>query len=163
MLNTTNIHFGTSQTQKYQLSLHQAAAKGYSSVVRDKAAMEPASINSADAHGLTPLHWAASKGHAKTLQALLNPEGRLLRITPDLNAKDRQGKTPLHYAARYGQPKAIAVLIQAGADTKIKDYTGKTPLDTARKFGQTAAVEAFENPEAIGKKSSLNRFFGCFG
>ena len=37
--------------------------------------------------------------------------------------------TPLHYAAGYGRGDAVALLLEAGADTKALNGTGKTARD----------------------------------
>lgn len=148
---------------KHQLSMHEIASKGYAQVARDQLVFDPGSVNSKDEQGCTPLHYAAGKGHVKTLRALCHPKERIFHVDADLEAKDPNGRTPLHYAARFGHPKAIKSLILAGADKEATDRFGRTPAETGKQFGQTKAVKALEEPVEVEKKGVLRRFFSCLG
>ena len=69
----------------------------------------------------TPLHHAASHGHA-TIVATLIVAGA------DVNAKNNGGQTPLHKAADRGHAPVVSILIAAGADVNAKNNDGETPL-----------------------------------
>ena len=63
-----------------------------------------ADVNAKDKDGLTPLHWAAFKGHKDVAEVLLANKA-------DVNAKDNLGLTPLHRATVIGY-KDVADLIR---------------------------------------------------
>ena len=75
-------------------------------------------------HRVTPLHHAASHGHA-TIVATLIVAGA------DVNAKSSGGGTPLHGAAFWGHASVVSILIAAGADVNAKYNSGNTPLHGA--------------------------------
>ena len=66
----------------------------------------------ANKHGSTPLHYAAGKGHADVITALLTAGA-------DLHAESNKGDTPLHKAAGSGHAEAITALLAAGADPNV--------------------------------------------
>ena len=80
-------------------------------------------VNTKDAIGATPLHWAASEGR-KEVAELLIAKGA------DVN-ESSGGETPLHEAALFGHKEIVELLITAGADVNAKKDNGKTPLDLA--------------------------------
>ena len=76
--------------------------------------------------GETPLHFAASSGHADAVALLLEHGADVGLRTMGPHAA---GWTPLHVAARASCPRCIALLVAAGADVNAKstsDFT--TPL-----------------------------------
>ena len=66
-----------------------------------------AEVDACDAHGLTPLHWAAKEGHAALVKLLL-AEGA------DPHRKDHRNRPPLEWARNARRPEAAAVLEAAG-------------------------------------------------
>ncbi len=75
-------------------------------------------VNAKDGYGVTPLSWAALKGHKEIVQLLIAKD-------VDVDAKDDHGWTPLLLATN----KEIAeLLIANGADVNAKDIDGMTPL-----------------------------------
>ena len=81
----------------------------------------------------TPLHQAASHGHA-TIAATLIVAGA------DVNATTNYGDAPLHDAARSGHAPIISILIAAGADVNAKRVNGWTPLYQAYYWLEFSAV-----------------------
>jgi len=71
-----------------------------------------------DDNGMTPLHWAADRGHAEVAKFLL------LSCGPEVDACDADGQTALHYAASCGHAAVIRVLLDGGADASIQDADG---------------------------------------
>lgn len=72
----------------------------------------------------TPLHKAASMGHATIIK-------RLLRFHSNIEDKQKQGKTALFLATEWGREKAVNVLLDHGAQVFTKRDLGGTPLHAA--------------------------------
>jgi len=117
----------------------------------------PASIVSRDSNGDTPLHHAARRNLAETLDFLLskgaaldaqNSAGesplhvaamadsaeaarRLMAIGAPAAARNSMGDTALHSAVLWGARKTLPVLVAAGADLNARNSAGETPLHKA--------------------------------
>ena len=78
--------------------------------------------------GLTPLHYAASLGHAATVMLLLS-HGAVV------DARDAIGHTPLMLAAGDGARGAAQQLLDHGADSAATDDRGRTLLHYTAKGG----------------------------
>ena len=74
-----------------------------------------ASVNKADARGMTPLHWASARGHLDVVQALIAAPGA------DMNKVDKEGHTPIHWAITTYNLDVVEVLIKKGADVDNAD------------------------------------------
>lgn len=106
----------------------------------------------------TPLHEAASRGHAKIVGALLeagarrNPRASMAKCLhlssaqqPHVSTHEEgaRGVTPLHLAAQQGHTEMIEVLVEAGANVNILGGAlGEPPLHLATRNGHTAAMLA---------------------
>ena len=102
---------------------------------------------------MTPLHWAANRGHLDIVQALL-------KARADVNAKDEYGMTPLHLAAIRGHLGIIQALLKAGADVNAKDEDEYTPLHLAAARGHLDIVQALIEARADDKCKRCKHFFG---
>ena len=67
-----------------------------------------AKIDARDRHGSTPLHKAASRGKAATVNALLAAGAKI-------DARNKRGETPLHRAAGGFKMDMVNALLAAGA------------------------------------------------
>ncbi|XP_008555384.1 ankycorbin [Microplitis demolitor] len=94
-----------------------------------------AAAGATDKDGLTALHCAASRGHAKCVEALVN----LCGAQPD--HVDDNGCSALHYAATLGHADATALLLRLGADPNRQDRKGRTPALCAAAKGQLETLK----------------------
>ncbi|XP_050598063.1 ankycorbin isoform X6 [Bombus affinis] len=94
-----------------------------------------AAAGAADKDGLTALHCAASRGHARCVEALVN----LCGAHPD--HVDDNGCSALHYAATLGHADATALILKLGADPNRQDRKGRTPALCAAAKGQLETLK----------------------
>ncbi|MGV0960389.1 MAG: ankyrin repeat domain-containing protein [Limnohabitans sp.] len=91
--------------------------------------------------GWTPLHYAASGGHAQIAQLLLDHSAYI-------DAESPNGTTPLMMAAMYGTPEVVKLLLSEGADRDLKNLLGMTALDFAKQASRKDAIELLQAPRA---------------
>jgi ankyrin repeat protein len=112
-----------------------------------------ADVDARDCDGSRPLHHAARRGHAKTVEILL-------RAGAEVDALDRKGLTPLYGAALEGGAETVRILLLAGAD--VDAAGGETPIHGAALGGCTEKVRillhAGANPssKSRGHSSALH-------
>ncbi|XP_029170605.1 ankycorbin isoform X2 [Nylanderia fulva] len=94
-----------------------------------------AAAGTSDKDGLTALHCAASRGHARCVEALVN----LCGSHPD--HVDDNGCSALHYAATLGHADATALILKLGADANRQDRKGRTPALCAAAKGQLETLK----------------------
>ena len=92
-----------------------------------------AAVNTAEADGMTALHWAVTANDMEMAQLLI-------RAGANVKAANRYGVAPIALAALNGNPVLIEVLIKAGADPNTATPEGETVLMTAARTGNAAAV-----------------------
>jgi ankyrin repeat protein len=99
---------------------------------------QSALLDERDAHGFTPLMWAAGDGDYAALQALV-------QAGADLNLQSPSGNTALHYAITSGRPVsrlAMRRLLDAGAHTRITNDHGDDPYAIAGPDMRAVLTEA---------------------
>ena len=104
-------------------------------------ARHPGIANARDNKGRTPVHLAAYKGRAKTVETLIN------HPTTDPTARTKNGFSALHFAARKGHVDVCAVLLGHPRFTlpvDHRDADGRSALDHARQLKMTAVVGVLE-------------------
>lgn len=111
-----------------------AALKGYLPLVQ-KLVDNDADVNKT---GWTPLHYAASGGHAAIAQILLDHSAYI-------DAESPNGTTPLMMAAMYGSPDVVKLLLAQGADRDLKNQLGMTALDFAKQGSRKDAIELLQS------------------
>jgi len=117
-----------------QGSIFDLALAGDLEQVKKQVEQKAGTLNSRDAFGWTPLHWAVS-GRQKDLADFLLGKGA------KANVSDRFGVAPLHRAVLVGGKEMAAALIAAGAKLESKTGEGCTPLHSATLWGKTDMVE----------------------
>ncbi|KAK9831130.1 hypothetical protein WJX74_004458 [Apatococcus lobatus] len=125
---------GRQGEEKGLSALHLATQAGVIPLVRQLLALPHCDRNAQDADGLTPLHWAASKGAGGILDLLI-AKGANVNIT------SHDGWTPLHEAATNGHVSAVKALIKAGVQVHAKTSNGLTALHNAASAGHMAVVQ----------------------
>lgn len=124
-------------------------------------------IDSRNNDGLTPIHFAAFKGHFKILQELQRRSADIKAVTPslqnvlhlaaqgdkaetfiffesafDINCPDSKKSTPLHWAS-YMNSESIVTYLLAQSNIKVDplDEDEQTPLHLATAYGNTKIVK----------------------
>ena len=111
-----------------------AAGQGNTDEVKELLSSCMVDVNSRAFTAITPLHYAAFKGHKDVAQVLLE-------WGAEINVSGNGVKTPLHLAAKWGHRCVVQFLIQNGADVNSTKGGGCTPLHTAAINGHKEIVE----------------------
>ena len=98
--------------------------------------------------GMTSLHHAATSGHHKCVQALLE-EGAGLNATLPSHTSLTPGATPLHMASCGGHVECVRVLVEYGAAVDLRDDQGWTPLVYADFVRNRDCVVALLQPKNV--------------
>lgn len=88
--------------------------------------------------GWTPLHYAASGGHAPIVKLLLKHHAYIDAASPN-------GTTPLMMAAMYGTDTAANLLLDEGADINLRNQLTFNAADFAEQSGRDFMVELIAN------------------
>jgi hypothetical protein len=133
--------------------LYYAARLGFRDLVEHLIARHPEHVNATGGIEGSPMHIAASEGHANILSLLLDHgadvDGRcdgdsiplhrtsingkleaaqcLLDRGADINARGGSGWTPLHWAVIWNSVQSVRFLLEHGADANASSHDGKTP------------------------------------
>ena len=108
------------------ISMNQAVYEGNIEIINQHLSFG-ADINTKDAGGWSPLHWAVGEGHEKIIKLLLAKKA-------DVNAIDQTGKTALDYSLLNKKKETADLLRVYGAKTakelkknEIEGHEKKTP------------------------------------
>ena len=91
-------------------------------------------VNTSQADGMTPLHWAAQRNDVETADLLI-------RAGATATIATRHGVTPLALACANGSAGMIERLLKAGADPNSASAEGETALMTAARTGEVDALK----------------------
>ena len=97
---------GCGPSEPPDISIIEAAFRGNFKAIKQHLA-NGADVNTKDGGGLTPLHWAALRGHKEVVELLINNDA-------DMNAKSYD-YTPLNWAKRH--PETADLLRKHGGKT----------------------------------------------
>lgn len=148
-------------------SVHDDVARGDMDALTRKIERGPELLESRNALGKTPLHYAVTFAQKEAMVFLIEqgadvsaPDGTgltplhvaaivdvrgparlLLDAGATLEAKDNFGDTPLHSAAMHGSMRVLEFLLDRGADASARNQEGLTPLDLARRHDRTEALK----------------------
>ena len=112
-------------------------------------------INWRNYHGWTPLMNAASSGHCKVVELLLEKDA-----DPDLANND--GWTPLMSAARAEHEEVVKLLIKKGADISIKNPRGENAFKIAKEGIKSIILDADDKQQSRQQESAINENLSCF-
>ena len=176
------------KTGTWEVSCLTASQKGILLILATQIAEEPivsslikngADVNSRDKEKNTPLHWASSRRHIKTVLTLIengadvnslnkynysplmhadNPEIALTFIENGANVNNESNyakkNTPLSIASWYGRTKTVLVLIENGALVNWRDRQQNTPLHLASWNGHIkTALALIENGANVNSQN----------
>jgi ankyrin repeat protein len=134
-------------TEPEAVPLYYAARLGFQVLVEHLIAEYPEHVNARGGREMTPMHAAASGGHANTLW-LLHEHGA------DIGSRNKYGETPLHGASWSGKLDAGQCLLDLGADVNARNEDDWTPLFHAIFHGYTEfARMLLEHGAAIEARS----------
>ncbi|CAG8803830.1 8724_t:CDS:2, partial [Cetraspora pellucida] len=133
------------------MDIHEAAACG--NIDRVKELLDPRGAgettssfllaNEVSSSGLTPLHYAASRGHTDIVQWLVTDAGAIIDL------EDQTGETALLKASYNGHVSIVAWLLKSSANVEQKDNDGWTALHNASSQGHLLIVKyLLENSNA---------------
>ncbi|XP_062974587.1 ankyrin repeat domain-containing protein 66 [Elgaria multicarinata webbii] len=122
--------------------LHEAVALGDYDIVDNilKRGLCDPNCKDMDWGDRTPLHWAAAKGHSKTVKLLVEHGARLCLRT-------EAGWTPAHFGAESGRLGVLKTLHTLHAPIDAADLYGDTPRRIAEIYGHKDCVKFLEMAE----------------
>ncbi len=131
--------------------LYYAARLGFRDLAEHLIAEHPEHVNAEGGVEETPMHAAASAGHANILSLLIERSA-------DLNARAMNGDTPLHRASWKGKLEAGKLLLNRGADIDARNWFNNTALTGATHRGHVEfARMLLERGALIDARDSAGR------
>lgn len=104
-------------------------------------------IDAKNKQNWTALHMAAARGHAVTVQLLVD-EGADIKAVTYEPGYVVSGSTALHWAARNGHEKVLEILLENGAEINLQTPGGETALHWAAQNGHVGAITLLLNKGA---------------
>mmetsp|Transcript_21475 Transcript_21475/g.31148 ORF Transcript_21475/g.31148 Transcript_21475/m.31148 type:complete len:564 (-) Transcript_21475:167-1858(-) len=92
-------------------------------------------LNSTDAQGNTPMHWAARCGDTELMKTLVHHGAAINEKSPSDSRMQ-----PIHWAASEGKISSIRFLVNSNVDIDSTDANGCTPLVIAAQHNQIPCV-----------------------
>ena len=133
LIDVDQVQLGTGSSSSGWTALFNAVSLGHVEATKALLAHE-ANPNHAAENGVTCVHIAASFGHVKILEMLLDSGA-------DMNVPHPFAQTtPLHFAAEMGRSDVIKLLCSRGANVHARKKMGGTALHTASDTNQTRSV-----------------------
>ena len=108
--------------------LYYAARLGFRDLAGHLIAKHPEHVNARGGNKATPMHAAASAGHANVLSLLIEHGA-------DVNGRNSADETPLHQASENARLEAGKFLLDSGADINAGGFISYTPLSRAANLG----------------------------
>ena len=104
--------------------LHDAAKEGNLETVKELIEKKTIKVDSFDANGLAPLHYAAKYGNKDVVDYLILNGADVNKKA----GKRARGNTPLHYAAEQGNLDILKALVGRAANVNGRNNSRQTPL-----------------------------------
>lgn len=108
------------------IAAHEAAARGFVSVLNVLFEYDLTQINAKDEHGYRPFHNALYNNQIDVLKYLIELDDQ------QLNYQKASGFSAVHYAVHWGRLDLVETLVELGADFNLKTVDGYTPLALAK-------------------------------
>lgn len=101
--------------------------------------------------GWSPLHYAASKGHADMVKLLVANKAIVNAPSPD-------GTTPLMMAAFAGSDESVRILLSAGADATTRNLKQQNAADWARMRNQAGLAKRLDqlNAKVLAERAAAH-------
>ncbi|MCI2807615.1 ankyrin repeat domain-containing protein [Eoetvoesiella caeni] len=101
--------------------------------------------------GWSPLHYAASKGHADMVKLLVVNKAIV-------NAPSPEGTTPLMMAAFAGSDESVRILLSAGADVTTRNLKQQNAADWARMRNQAGLAKRLDqlNAKVLAERAAAH-------
>lgn len=101
--------------------------------------------------GWSPLHYAASKGHADMVKLLVANKAIVNAPSPD-------GTTPLMMAAYAGSDESVRILLNAGADVTTRNLKHQNAADWARMRNQASLAKRLDqlNTKVLAERAAVH-------
>ena len=131
------VHFGQDRSL-----LRLAVLSGSEAVLRQLIKIGIVNLNTKDAEGRTPIHYAALYGHSTMVDILISAKA-------EIDLEDNNGETPLFFAVRSQQPEIIGTLLVAKADPKKRNKREETLVRIATQTKSVHIVKVLIEKDAI--------------
>ena len=129
-------------TKWHSSALQLAAENGHLQIVMHLTSCGAEKNLAKDVTGTSPLYRAASNGHQKIVEFLLDKSPMPYNSIADIDQKAHNGKTPLSIAAEYGHEAVVTLLLDRGsAVIDHRDQEGRTPLHAAASNGHIMLIK----------------------